>query len=351
MRHDAHLAGSDGIFLGSKPHPRGWGAFARFLGVHTRTLGDWTWGTAALHLSGHAARRFGLTDRGLIRPGLLHFTGVDVLSNQSAFVTVAQPATYFVLNLGGGIEYYPSPRWVLRADIEGDPYRVPANSVSFTGGGTATLPGKIDDTTRFSLGVTYRPGALVENERETNVPGKWEFGPLFSAMTISREGLTDNVRTEPGFGGYASYRFYGALYLDGDLLYFPRPTDFSGPHDGGTIVQGLVGLKGGIRRNHFGFFGKARPGFHSYSQALTSVTTSGASTPVFTYDRSTNLVLDLGGILEFYPGERGTLRLEVGDTHLFFGTRTVNVNGNIAQIGGGKMQHSIQVMFCYGWRF
>ena len=69
LRHEAHLAGSDGILLGRWPHPRGWGAFARLLGRHTRELGDWTWGQAAVHLAGHAARRFGLVGRGLLRPG------------------------------------------------------------------------------------------------------------------------------------------------------------------------------------------------------------------------------------------------------------------------------------------
>jgi hypothetical protein len=287
---------------------------------------------------------------GLLRPGVLHFTGVQVLSGQSSPTYTVKPASYFVLNLGGGIEYYPSPRWVLRADIEGNPYRVPAYLAS-SGAGSAALLGKINDTTRLSFGVAYRPGALIENEREINVPSKWEFGPLFSALAIAREGLTNNVRTEPGFGGYASYRFYGVLYLDGDVLYFPAHPDFSGPHDGGSILQGLIGLKGGIRRNHFGFFGKVRPGFHSYSQALTSITTSGQSTVTYTYGRSNNFVLDLGGIVELYPSERSTLRVELGDTHLFFGSRDLNINGSIEPVGGGKMQHSIQLMLGYGWRF
>ena len=68
LRHPAHMAGSDGIFCGGYPHPRGWGAFARYLGRHTRELGDYTWAEAVTHLSGHAARRYRLTDRGMIRP-------------------------------------------------------------------------------------------------------------------------------------------------------------------------------------------------------------------------------------------------------------------------------------------
>jgi len=277
---------------------------------------------------------------GLIRPGLLHFTDVEVPSQQSAGSFSTQPATYFVLNLGGGIEYYPAPRWILRADIEGDPYRVPAYTGSFV------QPGKINDTTRLSFGVAYRAGALQENEHEPNVPGNWEFGPLFSAMAIAREGLTENVRTEPGVGGYASYRLYGVFYLDGDLLYFPRGTNSSGPHDGGTILQGLVGLKGGIRRNHVGFFGKVRPGFNSYSDALTGVTALGSS-----YARSTAFVLDLGGIFEFYPNQRSTLRVEAGDSHIYFGTQPLNVSGTTEPSLGGNLQHSIQLVLGYGWRF
>jgi N-acyl-D-amino-acid deacylase len=69
LRHRAHMAGSDGIFRGGFPHPRGWGAFARYLGCHARQLGDYNWAEAVTHLATHAARRFRLTDRGLIRTG------------------------------------------------------------------------------------------------------------------------------------------------------------------------------------------------------------------------------------------------------------------------------------------
>ncbi|MGW4473620.1 N-acyl-D-amino-acid deacylase family protein [Nonomuraea sp. NPDC004354] len=88
LRHPAHTGGSDGIYVGGHPHPRGWGAFARFLGVHVRELGDWTWEQAAVHLAAHPARRFGLLDRGLLRPGLV----ADVVVVDPA--TVADLATY-----------------------------------------------------------------------------------------------------------------------------------------------------------------------------------------------------------------------------------------------------------------
>ncbi|RPF22417.1 family 20 glycosylhydrolase [Myceligenerans xiligouense] len=66
--HAAHLGGSDAIYLGGRPHPRGWGAFARMLAEHVGS-GDWSWHDAAEHLSARAARRFGLAGRGTLTAG------------------------------------------------------------------------------------------------------------------------------------------------------------------------------------------------------------------------------------------------------------------------------------------
>ncbi|WP_062071215.1 N-acyl-D-amino-acid deacylase family protein [Demequina sediminicola] len=65
--HDAFMGGSDGIVLGGSPHPRAYGAFARFLSTFVGR--SFTWAGAAIHLSGRPAQRFGLGDRGAVRPG------------------------------------------------------------------------------------------------------------------------------------------------------------------------------------------------------------------------------------------------------------------------------------------
>jgi N-acyl-D-amino-acid deacylase len=88
LRRPSHMASSDAIFLGRHPHPRGWGAFARLLGRHVRELGDWTWGQAAYHLSGHAARRFRLAGRGTVAPG--HIADLAVIDPGQ----IADTATY-----------------------------------------------------------------------------------------------------------------------------------------------------------------------------------------------------------------------------------------------------------------
>lgn len=69
MRHVAHMAGSDGILVGDRPHPRGWGTFPRYLGHYVRELGVLTWENAIRKLTSLPAQRLGFYDRGLLRPG------------------------------------------------------------------------------------------------------------------------------------------------------------------------------------------------------------------------------------------------------------------------------------------
>jgi N-acyl-D-amino-acid deacylase len=87
MRHPLMMAGSDGIYVGGKPHPRGTGCFARYLGHHVRS-GDWPLEEAVMKCSYAVARRFGLKDRGLVRAGMA--ADVVVFDPQ----TIADRSTY-----------------------------------------------------------------------------------------------------------------------------------------------------------------------------------------------------------------------------------------------------------------
>lgn len=69
LKHPLMMGGSDGIYVGGAPHPRGTGCFARYLGHHVRA-GDWTLEEAVMKCAYHTARRFGLADRGLVRAGM-----------------------------------------------------------------------------------------------------------------------------------------------------------------------------------------------------------------------------------------------------------------------------------------
>jgi N-acyl-D-amino-acid deacylase len=69
MRHPVHTGGSDAILVGDKPHPRAWGTFPRYLGHYVRELGVLGLEDCIHHLTGRAAARLKLVDRGLVRVG------------------------------------------------------------------------------------------------------------------------------------------------------------------------------------------------------------------------------------------------------------------------------------------
>ena len=75
MRHPRHTGGSDGILIGARPHPRGHGTFARYLGHYVREEGVLSLEQAVQHLAGAPARRLGLdrgdAPRGVVRAGAI----------------------------------------------------------------------------------------------------------------------------------------------------------------------------------------------------------------------------------------------------------------------------------------
>ncbi len=100
LRHRAHVGGSDAIYApvggGGRPHPRGWGAFARFLAEHVRTLGDWTWHDAVTHLSTRPAERFALAGRGAVEPGAvadLALVDPDRVRDEATYEDPRRPAS------------------------------------------------------------------------------------------------------------------------------------------------------------------------------------------------------------------------------------------------------------------
>ncbi|PWK81925.1 N-acyl-D-amino-acid deacylase [Lentzea atacamensis] len=120
MKHPAHTGGSDGLLVGDRPHPRAWGTFPRYFARYVRELGVLSLEECVEHLTGRAAKRLRLTDRGLVREG---YAADLVLFDAS---TIADTATF------------DQPR----QQAAGIPY-VFCNGVTVIDDGTATgaLPG------------------------------------------------------------------------------------------------------------------------------------------------------------------------------------------------------------------
>jgi N-acyl-D-amino-acid deacylase len=73
LRHPATMIASDGevvVFGKDAPHPRSYGTFARVLGVYVREKNVLSLEEAVRKMSSFPAMRAGITDRGLLRPGM-----------------------------------------------------------------------------------------------------------------------------------------------------------------------------------------------------------------------------------------------------------------------------------------
>jgi dihydroorotase/N-acyl-D-amino-acid deacylase len=91
LRHPATMIASDGevpIFGRANPHPRSYGTFARVLGVYVREQAIVTLEEAVRKMSSFPAARLGLSDRGVLRPGMK----ADIAVFDAA--TVRDTATY-----------------------------------------------------------------------------------------------------------------------------------------------------------------------------------------------------------------------------------------------------------------
>jgi N-acyl-D-amino-acid deacylase len=80
LAHPLYVGSTDGIYMGSRPHRRGFGTFARIVGEYVRD-GTQTLEQAVHKVTGRPAERFSLRDRGVLEVG------------RAADVNVFDPAT------------------------------------------------------------------------------------------------------------------------------------------------------------------------------------------------------------------------------------------------------------------
>src|SRR5207248_4223567 len=78
---DSGARAEDGPLSENKSHPRGWGSFPRILGTYVRDEHWLTLEEAIRKMTSRPAARVGLTDRGILRAGMI------------ADITVFDPAT------------------------------------------------------------------------------------------------------------------------------------------------------------------------------------------------------------------------------------------------------------------
>jgi N-acyl-D-aspartate/D-glutamate deacylase len=95
LAHRLTMIGSDGLPCDPRPHPRLWGSFPRVLGYYVRTRGLLTLPVAIRKMTGLAADRLGLVDRGYVRPGLaadLVLFNPERIADRASYDDPQQPA-------------------------------------------------------------------------------------------------------------------------------------------------------------------------------------------------------------------------------------------------------------------
>ncbi|HKF22644.1 MAG TPA: outer membrane beta-barrel protein [Candidatus Angelobacter sp.] len=179
-------------------------------------------------------------------------------------------------------------------------------------------------------------------------PGRFEVGGNFTALRFNGTG-----NFGPGVEGDVNFGRHFAL--DAAFNWLPA-------NRYEHITQGLFGGKAGVRTEHFGFFGKVRPGFISRPNQLreeTIVSGVASGTAFITVsglrvDRLTERALDFGGVVEYYPSKHWALRYDLGDTVVFGEGVRVNFIGGpplITSFSNGNTTHNFQFSTSVHYRF
>jgi hypothetical protein len=204
----------------------------------------------------------------------------------------------------------------------------------------------------FGIGLLF---CFFNANAQSADPPKFEVGAEF--VSITKTDVADH-HTEAGLGGRFTFNLNKNVAFEAAGYYFPNRC-FTCERANGTLTEGLFGIKAGKRFEKWGIFGKARPGFASFSQGAVDFV---PNPPAFNveFHRVTNFALDLGAVVEFYPSKRIVTRFDAGDTLIRFRRQVVNyplfdpTSGNITFILvnlPATTRHNFQFSAGVGFRF
>ena len=149
-----------------------------------------------------------------------------------------------------------------------------------------------------------------------------------------------------GLGGRFVYQALRHLDLETDLAFLPGNSATTG-----NKFQGLFGGKVGFRAQRVGVFAKTRAGFLHFRRDPFGVSDPGTTFLFRERAHSTEPNVDLGVVVEFYTRKGLILRLDVADSIVSYGRRTVHVSDFVPDMqAGGFTTHNLQVSFGMGRR-
>jgi hypothetical protein len=198
------------------------------------------------------------------RPGLASFSKVLTQVGTSTVDINGQPVTfpifgyrrktYFSMDLGGVLEFYPSRKVLTRIDV-GDTIIRYGNGTFFPNGLTLVPASRTSHNFQVSAGIGFRFGSLQPEETATQTPAemkqRFEVGAQFSSFgftevehfagsppIVAPSDFRD-TRTQAGFGGRFTYNLTSTLALETQGDFFPRDAAlFNAGRAGGRTLPG-----------------------------------------------------------------------------------------------------------------
>ncbi len=155
-----------------------------------------------------------------------------------------------------------------------------------------------------NFAVSAKSHAAKADEKARPPVDHWEIGAQYSniSLPVLSSDCTGACRKSLSATGFTfDYNVTRGIAFDSSLNFIPAQQGTK------PMMQGLFGVKLGERYQHFGVFGKVRPGFIYYDSAMPG---GGATSP----ESLTRFAADFGGVFEVYPARRSTFRLDVGTT-------------------------------------
>jgi hypothetical protein len=333
--------------------------------------------------------RFGIFAKA--RPGFVSFDGTFAARRAGTKVTFGNVinlydfdiirTTHPSMDLGGVVEVYPSRRVIVRFDAGDTIIRHRAHDeLDFSrtpGQEFFHAPARTSHNFQFTAGVSFRlmkpagdsPAGVQRSTTDANnSTPRFEVGAhltsltfnpprqLFGFPTISGE---NRPLTETGFGGRFTVNLIDSIALESEVNYFPASNGVA-TGASGRVSQGQFGVKAGKRFSRFGFFAKARPGFVSFNRSLKlagfePINFGGEifKIAIFKPGRRTFFANDFGGVIEFYPTRRWSLRFDAGDTIIHYSDRSVSTGSvRVSFITAPpEKRHNFQFSSGFAYRF
>lgn len=185
----------------------------------------------------------------------------------------------------------------------------------------------------LTIGVGSAVGQPVE-------PPRFEVGAQVGSLRFKEFSTVLGRRNEISVGGRFTVNLNRLLAAESEVGFYPNDGFF----EDRKKIQGLFGVRAGVRKERVGVFAKLRPGFvHVRDRLTVCLAQVWACQPSNDYIGRVWLAVDTGGVVEFYASRRLALRFDVADLYVrrwshsdgtgrdyYFGSHNLQVGGSTA---------------------